>query len=290
MRLKARLNFLLSGLDRENPNLARAVRKWSSFLIHSVEAASLVTDIPAEDVLQDVMVGLCKVRDVYAKTLWRYEGHLYEIVDFDGQSVLIQTPRHNTKHQRRMWVDSAGLTEVRRARIESSVYREIHQQYVDLLNAHFIAKRGFVTDSIEQKLVSVRSGSRRLRTEKKMVRNIRKVVHLVDIDVPTNRDVVDTSLYPSAREIHEYLADPRQTPEKFVISDEVICGIGDSLSTEGLLVLGCLLDDPGATDWMVSRSVGLTHRQVAEARQEITKRYFNLVGPDAQERRVQLCS
>jgi|GEM_PF-4701167 len=290
MKLKEQLKFLLSGLQRESPELARAVRRWSSFLIHAVEAASLVTDIPPEDILQDIMVGLCKVRDMYEKTLWRYQGHLYEIIDFDGQAVLIQTPKHNTKLKKRLWVNSADLIQVRRGKIESSVYREIHQQYVDLLTAFFVAKRGFVVESTPQKLVSVRSGPQRNRTEKRKVKNIRKVIHLVDIDVPVNKDVVDLTIYPSSREIQEYLADSRQTPEKSVISDEIICGIGDSLSSEGLLVLGCLLDDPGATDWMVSRSIGLPHCQVAEARQEITKRYLEVMGPDAQERSANSCS
>jgi hypothetical protein len=290
MTLKAHLKSLLRGMQRENPELAQAVQKWSSFLLHAVEAAAQVTDLPPEDILQDIMLGICKVRDMYAKPLWRYEGHLYEIVASNGQVALIQTLKHNTKFKRSLWVNFADLKQVRLGKIESRVYSEIHQQYVDLLTAFFTAKRGFVVDSVEQRLVLVRSGPRRNCTRYKKVKNIRKVVHLVDIDVPVNKEVVDLTIYPSSREIQEYLADSRQTPEKSVISDEIICSVGGSLSPEGLLVLGCLIDDPGVTDWMVSRSVGLSHLQVAEARQEITKRYVEVMGLDAQERNVDACS
>lgn len=277
MRLHATLNYLLVGLDREYPDLARAVRKWSAFLLHAVESASYATEIPAEDILQDIMVGLCKVNDMHRKPLWRYEGHLYEIIDFDGQSVLIQTLSHNTKQKYRMWADSKNLKPVDLSKIESNVYREIHQQYIDHLNAHYTAKRGYQTLSCSEKIVKVRSG-RRVEARKKVVRNVKRVVHLVDIDIPHTHDLVDTSLYPSGREIHEYLSDPTQNPERTVISDEFICTLGTSLTPTALLVLGCLVDDPGACIWEISKTLGLSHHYVLSAKKEIAKRYLRLAG------------
>jgi len=273
MKLDVMVRMTIAGLEREHPALAAAINRWSNFLCHAVERVSRITNTPPEDVLGDIFVGLVKVNDMYRQNLWRYNGNLYRIVAFDGMAVLIETLPHNVRLHKRFWTDCKNLELVKRGKIESSVYREIHQQYVNLLASHFTAKKGFVIDSISERAVTVRSGPRKTFSEKRKVKNMRKSVHLVDIDIPSSREEFDHTLYPSSAEISSYLSDYGSNPEQQVISDETIMGLGDTLSPEALVVLGCLLDNPAMPTRSISQYTGLSHRQVGLSRFEIERDY-----------------
>lgn len=279
MRLDVMVSRTIAGLQGEYPDLARGIQKWEQFLRHAVARVAQITDTPPEDVLGEILIGLVKVNEMYRKNLYRYKGNLFRIVAFDGKAILIETLPHNTKLHLKMWTHYSNVEPVQRAKIESTIYREIHQQYVNLLTSHFTAKRGYAEIGFDKRAVLVRSGPREHFTEKRKIRNVRKVVHLVDIDVPiSDREDFDFTLYPSPAEIADFLSDSESNPEQQLISEEVVGSLGATLSPDALVVLGCLLDEPGANTRSISQMTGMSHQKVHIARHEIMRDYSDVAG------------
>lgn len=279
MRLDVMVSTTIAGLRQDYPDLARGIQKWEQFLRHAVARVAQITNTPPEDVLGEILIGLVKVNEMYRRNLYRYKGNLYRIVAFDGKAILIETLPHNTKLHLKMWTHYSNVEAVKRAKIESTIYREIHQQYVNLLTSHFTAKRGYMETGFDQRAVLVKSGPREIFTEKRKIRNVRKVVHLVDIDVPMmDREDFDFSLYPSPAEIADFLSDFESNPEQQLISEEVIGSLGTTLSADALVVLGCLLDEPAANIRSLSQMTGMSHQKVHIARHEIMRDYSEVIG------------
>lgn len=279
MQLDVVVNSTIAGLQAEYPDLARGIKKWSRFLVHSVVRVSKITDTSPEDVLGEILIGLVKVNEMYRRNLYRYEGNLFRIVAFDGKAVLIETLPHNVRLHLRFWTHYSNIESVQRAKMESTIYREIHQQYVNLLATHFTAKRGYEQIGFEERIVMVRGGAERVAAEKRKVRNVRKVIHLVDIDVPlADREEFDHTLYPSSAEMVDYLSDYESNPEQQLISEEVVGSLGTTLSTDALVVLGCLLDEPGVNTCSISEVTGMSHQKVHIARHEIMRGHGTIMG------------
>jgi len=279
MQLDVMVNNTIAGLQGEYPDLARGIKKWSQFLRHSIARVSQITGSPPEDVLGDILLGLVKVNEMYRRNLYRYSGNLFRIAAFDGKAVLIETLPHNKKLHLRFWTHCSNLEPVKRAKMESTIYREIHQQYVNLLAVHFTSKHGYESAGFDERTVVVRGGTEGVFTEKRRVKNVRKVVHLVDIDVPAG-DFQDLgkALYPSSAEVVDYLSDFKSNPEQQLISDEVVGSLGSTLSADALVVMGCLLDEPGMNTRFISETTGLSHKKVHVARHEIMRGYTTIAG------------
>ncbi len=279
MQLDALVASTIAGLQVEYPDLARGIQKWSQFLQHSIVKVSRITGTSQEDVLGEILLGLVKVNEMYRLNLYRYKGNLFRIKAFDGKAVLVETLPHNKKLHLCFWTHCFNLESVQRAKIESTVYREIHQQYVNLLAVHFTAKRGYEPVGFEEKAVIVRGGSQGVFTEKRKIKKVRKAVHLVDVDVPSGDwDNVDRTQYPSSAEIVEYLSDYESNPEQQLISGEAVESLGSVLSVDALVVLGCLLDAPDVNTRSITETVSMSNQKVQIARYEIMRGYTSIAG------------
>ncbi len=277
------LNDLVSatidGLRRDCPEMADAVKKWSVLLINRVNKAAAILEVEPEDVFAEMCVGLVKVREMHSRPIYRFAGNLYRIVDFDGNAVQVHTLRYNTRLVRCIWTDYENLAEVQKASMSSSVYREINQQYSDMLSALFCAKRGYVKKVAGERAVVSRSGAACVETKKRKVFDVQKTVHLVSIErAPLDGVVRDSPLNPTIRETVAHLTDDSGNPEGMCSSREFLLGMGGTLSDEAHGVLGFLLEDPSLTDQVLARCMRISRRRVRTARVEILRDFSALDG------------
>jgi hypothetical protein len=273
------LNATVQGLRRDNPELAQAVEKWSTFLVSRVNKAAAILELDPEDVFSEMLLGLVKVGEMYRHPLYRFQRNLFHIVAFDGDAVHIKTLKSNTTLKRSVWTDSKNLEAVKRGSLSSSVYREINQKYCNMLNAHFRAKNGYEKTDGGERAVVTRSGSTGLKTKKRRVFDVKKTVHRVSMgDSPMESLEYDAQSHPTSKETAEYLSDTSSNPERCVSYQEIFGELDQRLSDPALQVLGCLIEEPGLSDQKLVRITKMPNRVISVARNEILRDYFDVEG------------
>lgn len=248
--LNRRLEWVAVGLEKTQPQIAEALRKWRPFIFDAARRVAKITHGSEEDALGEILLAVASVCELYRSPLYRYEGSLYRIVDEDGNAVLIETPK-TTKKRRCFWVDRELLTAVKRSKIESFVYQRIKQHYVNSLKAIFTEKRGFNSTT-------------------------GMLPFTVDVDIPEQEEK-DPSRYPSAREVRERLVYVEH-PESALSFSQLLHGITLSISQRSEEIFSVLMEDPSATDVKISHDLGYSQRSVKAARLEILRAFFQLEG------------
>lgn len=253
-RLKQTLEWIALGLDKSDPALAAVIREWAPFFFVSALRVARVTGVDADDALGDILVAVVGVNSLYKKPLYRYKGALYHVVVEDGVAVHVSTPPANLK-QRLFWTMKTNLESVTMGRMESMVYHQVKHHCVNATKASFSLKRGYGI-----------------------------CLHEVSLDTVEEQQGedsnIDTSVYPSMREIRTYINDIESDPESMLSVAQLVAGMTAGISTKALGVLTELLADPGISNAGISRRLTCTHKQAAAARLEILRTFMLMEGED----------
>ena len=108
---------------------------------------------------------------------------------------------------------------------------------------------------------------------RKEVFDVEKTTCLVGLEIPEDLKEVDDSIYPTVSEIQDYLSDLESNPEQSIIVGEVVSALGETLSNDAMLILGCLLSDPSASNHALAQLTKIPFKKVCLARYEIMRGY-----------------
>lgn len=278
------LNDVIRSLKRDDPYLAKCLKKWSGYLLDSVNRASHVTAQDPEDLLQELLGRIVETRMMYQLPLYRYKKAIYQLVDEDGSLVKLKIPayRKTKTDEKPFWVHRYLVTPVKKAKLESMIYTGISQQYCDLLASHFIQRKGYRVTGHSEQLVKIRSAKDGQTYRKKKVR------HIEQFAVPVDYDSLDSNLYQPEDHHSTYYEDRNslathcgsQTPEDLYGYAEYLHELKARLPESGPVVLDCMIDHIGISDHLLSRRSGVARREVAEIR-EIISGWADLLGRES---------
>lgn len=143
MSISADYSRICESIGRTDPEFSQALQQWGQHFCSTVFKLSKITKRDTEDVFQNLLAELVRVRDTYRIPLYRFNGRLWEAEIIDGPTYLLCNPRHNKTHMDPIWAGESLVSPVRKGKLSSVVYREITQQYSDVLAAYFCRKNGF---------------------------------------------------------------------------------------------------------------------------------------------------
>jgi len=251
MSLQTVMTTITSKLKHDNEELAACLKKWTPFLIGTVNKIKYHTGRLEEDILHDILLGLIEVNNIYYVPLYRYDGKLWEIKRRRKEKVHLVSPRNNKTFRKSIWVEASLITKVKKGKLESTIYREINQQAVDIINAHFTQKNGFEKISGMEKVVIVRSGKDQLSTKKKLTN---RVIRIVEETTDDSLDCLSSNFYSA---------------EASLIYNQYLNEIWFKISDVAKKVLVMMLEDPGISNEKICKFSGLPSKVVCLSRYEI---------------------
>lgn len=235
-----------------NPRFSKCLKKWVPFICSSASKISWVTGRSDEDAIQDILVGIAEINQIYDVPLFKYKDRLYEKVREDGPMVLLRTPRNNKSKEVEMWVNGASVKEIKKGKLESTIYREINQQLVDIMNSHFTQKNGFCKEVKGEEFITVRSGKDKSSYSRKKVHKVTKMVDIVD-DQEENLGWCDNS------------------PEDNVIFNQYVREVKKEVSKTAGRVLDLMIKDPGISINEISETLEIDINSVMLSKCEIVR-------------------
>lgn len=143
MNIASDYKVVYEAIRRTDPEFAQALKQWQQHFCSTIYRLHKVTGKDKFDLSQQILVELVRVRDTYRIPLYRFEGRLWEIGATDGPVCCLVKPKHNKLDMRPLWVSKGLITPIKKGKLSSIVYREITQQYSDIIAAHFCVKYGF---------------------------------------------------------------------------------------------------------------------------------------------------
>ncbi len=252
---------IVDNIGMTNPEFASCLRKWIPLLISVVGKINYVTGKSPEDALQEILIGISEINSIYNIPLYRYRGRLYEKVKEDGILSYLQTPRNNKSKPYNMWVETKKLVKVKKGKLESTIYTEIRQQGVDIINAHFTQKNGYTKSKIV-KLVTIRSDADGLKSVPKVVDEIQKNI--------------DETHYDGANEEKEHNL---HTPEDQLIYRDYVNSISNKVSNMANKVLETMICYPGISIGDISSYLDISKSDAMLCKCEIIRNFpFDLSG------------
>lgn len=143
MNIASEYKVVYEAIRGADPEFAQALRQWQQHFCSTIYRLNKITGKDKFDLSQQILTELVRVRDTYRIPLYRFEGRLWEIGDTDGPICCLIKPRHNKLNMKPIWTSKHHIKPVIKGKLSSVIYREITQQYSDIIAAHFCVKYGF---------------------------------------------------------------------------------------------------------------------------------------------------
>lgn len=254
--LSAIFEGIMLGLEKQDYRLYEGLKKWKPLLVHTVSKIAYITGKSSDDVLQEVLMGVIEVNNIYDIPLYRYNGKLYERLQDDGSRVLLITPRYNKEKVHKIWVSKDDISLVKKGKLNSSIYREINQKCYDIISSFFVQKNGFEKVKVDEAMVKVKSGKDGVKYKKKSISKIVKHIELMSIDDESfNFDIYGVD----------------DNAESYLILKQYFDTVVESISEEAELVLQYMTENPGTGIDKISKSLNLSHSKVKVSMCEIER-------------------
>lgn len=253
MEVKKYVCDVIKSIENKNPELSRCLKKWIPLISSVVYKVCLITGKNEEDIVQELLMSIIEVDNIYNIPLYRYDGKLWEVGGNKSNKCLLVNPRYNKTHRDSIWVKKSEIQLVKKGKRESSVYREINQQFVDIINAYFTKKNGFEKTKNKNSVVMVRSGSKGVFSGKKDTCSVQKVVNFTN----------DSELL--------YLSSGEMNAEQELIFRDYVNEININISDEAKFVLQYMMDNPGVSNEVIAMNNNIPLKVVVLSRLEIMR-------------------
>lgn len=182
MEVKQLMNSVINSTAITDPEFSNSLKKWKPRMQSAVKKLSYITGVEEEDIFQDVLMNLVEVAKIHSVPLYRFKKRLYEKVMDDGTTVILKTPRYNKGNKEIVAAHKDKVEPVKKSKLESTIYREINQQLVDITNSHFTRKNGYKKTLSGTKRVTVRSDKDNVKFKEKNFHTVEKTVEIIGID------------------------------------------------------------------------------------------------------------
>lgn len=253
MDVKKYVYDIINNIRKSNEELSKCLKKWIPLISSIVYKIHMITGREEEDIIQELLISIIEIDNIYDVPLYRYNGKLWEIGSENKGKVLLVNPRYNKTHKDSIWVKKSEVCKVKKGKRESSVYREINQQFVDIINAYFTKKNGFAKKRNKDNMVVVRSGSKGVFFDKRNVCSVQKMINFVD----------DSELV--------YYSNGDLNAEQELIYKDYINEINSGISIQARAILQYMIDNPGISNEMIAMKNNISVKIVALSRLEILR-------------------
>jgi hypothetical protein len=250
--VKELLDTTINGLQKNEPALANALKKWLPLLKSTANDLQRITHKDPIDLTQDLLLAVVEANVAYKAPLFRYKGRLYEMDMQDGKCARLITPMYKkTKKLEKFWVQYKHIVSVKKSSLASYMYKVIRQQYLDMLTLYFTQRNGWLRTS----------------AKKCKIKTVERIgQEILECDFSTKDSEMFSNMFK----------DTHSDQESTTAAREMLKKIMYRISQNALVVLAEMLESPYSSNTELSRCCNLSKNVVFRCKKQIKRAALDL--------------